>query len=395
MAGAQPLIPSRGIESRGEVPTVLPTDGLEAPVEAGRYVVVPGDVFSIAFWGPLDTVFVAAVGPQGDLVIPSVGVVRVAGRTLREASETLVDEIVAAMPRARPSVTLLRMGRFRVPVTGLVRQPGSYALTGAQRLRDALEAAGGILPGGSHRRIQIRTGEETWEVDLVRWALEGDLEQNPLLKPGMRIHVPPKGPTFRVRGPLEGGLEPLFTRSTSPLDRGGQPPQIALEWKEGDTVAQALLRAGGVTPEALPDFIYLWRHQPGTRRALHPEVICLAPDSLDDVAVYPGDLVDIPYREEWVAVTGAVHRPGRYPFIAGWRARDYVNAAGGPSSIGKRDGWKIIREDEEERSLDPDATMAPGDVIRVPETTTHKASTLMATASTAVALILSIVALVR
>ena len=374
-----------------------PSQGLESPVDPSSYETVPGDLLALGLWGTLDTLLAVAVGPEGNLVIPSVGVVPVAGLTLEESRERVRERVRELFPSSRVTLTLVRMGTFRVEVTGLVARPGSYPATGQDRLRDLLEAAGGIRPGGSYRRIQVVRDSSRAEADLVGWSMHGDESQNPPLRPGTRVHVPPRASTFRLRGPVEGGLEPLFppSRATSPMDRFGQPPQIALEWKEGDTVDDAIRRAGGLTPEALQEVVYLWRRQPGTRRALTPEVIRLCADSLGDVAVYPGDLVDIPYREEWVAVTGAVHRPGRYPFLAGWRARDYVNAAGGPSTIGKRDHWTVRREGEGERAVEPDAEVAPGDVLRVPETFTHKASTLMATASTAVALILSIVALAK
>jgi protein involved in polysaccharide export with SLBB domain len=162
---------------------------------------------------------------------------------------------------------------------------------------------------------------------------------------------------------------------------------------EGDNVQEAVERAGGLTPEAVPDILYLWRHEPGTRRSLIPELIQLGPDSLSHVEIQPGDLVDIPYRGEWVAVTGAVNAPGRYPFLAGWTAREYVNAAGGPSPIGKRSGWSVVREGEKERSIDPGDPIAPGDVLRVPQSFTHKTSVILGTASAAVALLISVIAL--
>ena len=109
--------------------------------------------------------------------------------------------------------------------------------------------------------------------------------------------------------------------------------------------------------------------------------------------LHPGDLLDIPYREEWVAVTGAVYRPGRYSFIAGWSAEDYVNLAGGPSSVGKRTGWSLMREGEDRGFDAQEDLLAPGDVLRVPETRTHKLTVLMSTASTAVALLISIIAI--
>ncbi|MBD3337343.1 MAG: hypothetical protein GF355_17660, partial [Candidatus Eisenbacteria bacterium] len=348
-------------------------------------------------WGAIDTVLAVAVGPEGTVVIPSTGVTGVAGLSLEEASAKITADVQRVLPTTDVTVTLLRLGTFRIELTGLVARPGGYPMTGVQRLQDLLTQAGGILSGGSHRYLELRYRGAMREIDLVQWFLHGDLEHNPLLKPGMRVHVPGKGPTFRLRGPIAGGFEPYLSPAgiTSPSDRLGQPPQVSLEWREGDTVASAIQRAGGLTPEAGENEIYVWRRASGAEDRRIPEAMTRNHSGGQPTPVYPGDLIDIPYREEWVAVTGAVHRPGRYAFVAGWKVEDYVNAAGGTSSVGKRSGWNVRRQDLDEREIERTALVAPGDIIRVPETRTHKLSTLLATASSATALLISIVALTR
>jgi protein involved in polysaccharide export with SLBB domain len=392
--------PPAGGQIVSQIPRTLlnfPREALEHPIDRATYQIVPGDIFALGLWGIADTVLTVGVGPEGTLVVPSVGVLNLAGETLAGGEKLVTDRVREVFPSARITLSLISMGTFRVEVTGLVARPGGYPATGVQRVRDVLMQAGDLLPGGSHRGVQVVRNGVPQEIDLVRWVMESDASQNPRLEPGMRIHVPPRESTFRLRGPIEGGWEPVFPpqRSSGPLDRLPQPPQIALEWKEGDTVQEAIRRAGGLSPEAVLDVVYLWRYEPGTRRALIPEVVELGHDVLEQVPVHPGDLVDIPYRGEWVAVTGAVNGPGRYPFLAGWTARDYVNAAGGPSSIGRGGGWKVVREGEKTKGLDPNDPVAPGDVIMVPQTLSHKASAWLATASTAVALVLSIIALAK
>jgi protein involved in polysaccharide export with SLBB domain len=374
-----------------------PPQGFEEPVDPSAYRVVPGDIYALGLWGAVDTLVTVVVGPEGSLVIPSVGIVPVDGLTLAAAQARVAEEVRRVFPRAEVTLSLIRLGTFRVEVTGMVARPGGYAVTGVQKARDAILMAGDILPGGSLRRIEIKSGGKGRTLDFVKWSLHARATENPALIPGMRIHVPPRGATFRLRGPVEGGLEPVFpyARSTAPVDRLPQPLQVSLEWKDGDTVAEAIHRAGGLTPEALSGFVYLWRGEPDSRRALVPEVVRLEPDTLIHVPVLPGDLIDIPYREEWVAVTGAVNRPGKYPFLAGWTARDYINAAAGPSSIGKRSGWSVVREGSEEKGIDPRDPVAPGDVLQVPQSLTHRTSSLLATASTAVALVLSVIAVTR
>jgi protein involved in polysaccharide export with SLBB domain len=48
-----------------------------------------------------------------------------------------------------------------------------------------------------------------------------------------------------------------------------------------------------------------------------------------DVLLEPGDLIAVPKRPNEVTVVGAVLNPGSLQFATGWRAADYVRAAGG------------------------------------------------------------------
>jgi hypothetical protein len=48
-----------------------------------------------------------------------------------------------------------------------------------------------------------------------------------------------------------------------------------------------------------------------------------------DVLLEPGDLIAMPKRPNEVTVVGAVLNPASLQFTSGWRAGDYVRAAGG------------------------------------------------------------------
>jgi protein involved in polysaccharide export with SLBB domain len=74
-----------------------------------------------------------------------------------------------------------------VYVDGDFRKPGRYAWTNGMRLKDAIDAAGGITEIGNHRIKMIR---EDGTVGTYR--LWGDWAQtnNPALKAGDRIHNP-------------------------------------------------------------------------------------------------------------------------------------------------------------------------------------------------------------
>jgi polysaccharide biosynthesis/export protein len=59
----------------------------------------------------------------------------------------------------------------------------------------------------------------------------------------------------------------------------------------------------------------------------NPVVLAARPEL--DVLLEPGDLIAVPKRPNEVTVVGAVLNPGSLQFTTGWRASDYVQAAGG------------------------------------------------------------------
>jgi hypothetical protein len=59
----------------------------------------------------------------------------------------------------------------------------------------------------------------------------------------------------------------------------------------------------------------------------NPVILAARPDL--DVLLEPGDLIAIPKRPNEVTVVGSVLNPGSLQFTTGWRAADYVRAAGG------------------------------------------------------------------
>ena len=63
--------------------------------------------------------------------------------------------------------------------SGEVERPGTVQAMGTQRLHELILVAGGITPRGSVRHVRLTRGASTHEVDLLRFELGGDLEQNP------------------------------------------------------------------------------------------------------------------------------------------------------------------------------------------------------------------------
>jgi hypothetical protein len=106
-----------------------------------------------------------------------------------------------------------------------------------------------------------------------------------------------------------------------------------------------------------------------------------------------GDILEIPFSREWVSVSGSVERPGYYPYLPGQTIADYVNLAGGPNEFGRDGGWKVYAPTGERLGLDVDKPVVAGARIWVPERRWHKFATVLTPLGTAVAVVVSLTAL--
>jgi polysaccharide export outer membrane protein len=171
-------------------------------VDPSEYTIGTGDWLWISIAGGLpflystedleaSSVLNLPVTIDGNIVIPAIAAVPVAGLSLAEAKEAIVNAITFYYRGIDVSVGLSSPATFRIPVSGQVMNPGIVTITGITRLSQILDRAGGISPAGSWTRIEIHHVEgDTTIVDLTDFVMNGNLKSNPLLVRSDRIHVP-------------------------------------------------------------------------------------------------------------------------------------------------------------------------------------------------------------
>ena len=110
---------------------------------AGDYVIGPQDVLTIAVFDQTDLGGKFAVELDGSFTFPLIGRVKAGGLTIRDFEAQLKARLADGFFR-NPQVTVAieQYRSQRVFVTGEVRNPGSYALTGDMTLIEALARAG-------------------------------------------------------------------------------------------------------------------------------------------------------------------------------------------------------------------------------------------------------------
>ncbi|MGH9607927.1 MAG: polysaccharide biosynthesis/export family protein [Terracidiphilus sp.] len=192
-----------------------PSAAMRAPNYEGIEI-LPGDVISIQTYGVPElttTEMVASssiiqgngpvvpgikVGANGEIDLPYLGIVKVAGMTPSEAAVYLAKKLKESGILADPqvSVELVDSPTRLISVIGEVVKPAPVPAFGEIRLLDAIAACGGFTPLASHT-ITVRRADHTITVQLgtdPRQAGRSDIE----LQPGDTVIVPRVGDVFVV-----------------------------------------------------------------------------------------------------------------------------------------------------------------------------------------------------
>jgi protein involved in polysaccharide export with SLBB domain len=167
-----------------------------------EYVVAPGDRIQVNTWGALESSSVLIVDGQGNVFLPNVGPVSVAGTKNSDLTARMRAGLSRVYSRGFEVYTnLLSAKPVAVFVTGGVKRPGRYAGVPSDSILFFLEQAGGIDPRlGSYRSISVMRGEtKLADVDLYDFLLRGTLPRVQF-KDGDTVLVNPRGPIVELRG---------------------------------------------------------------------------------------------------------------------------------------------------------------------------------------------------
>ena len=90
------------------------------------------------------------VDQSGEISLPMIGRIKVAGRTIREFEEELNKRLGTYVRDPQVVVTVTEFRSQPVSVVGAVTQPGTYQLQGRKTLIEILSLAGGLRPDAGH-----------------------------------------------------------------------------------------------------------------------------------------------------------------------------------------------------------------------------------------------------
>ena len=192
-----------------------------------NYILAPGDRVSIRAWGAVDAEQTAAIDPSGNVFIPNVGPVRLAGTRVGDMQGVVAGAVQQVYTQqVQVYANVLQTQRIGVFVTGFVRNPGRYAGAASDSVLDFLLRAGGVDPTrGSFRVITIQRGNNTVaQVDLYRFLLNGTLPRL-TLQEGDTILVARQNPLVGADGAVRNNF--LFEAATRTPINGRELIELA------------------------------------------------------------------------------------------------------------------------------------------------------------------------
>ena len=249
---------------------------LERAIDPKEYTLGPGDVFSFSINTLENIYFEASIGPAGDFLLPSVGLINVSGLKLHKGLEVIKKAISIVYQNTKFDVSLTSLKSFKIHIIGGVLEPGFKTVKANTRLSEIITLAGGFQRYASENYIDIKKNNGlTNKIYFGDYLQNGNLLSNPYLEQGDVIEI-------SIYEDTEIKKLNIVTRKKNPiLVTGFVSNPGAINFINGYLVNDYIGLAGGVTEFGTFRKAYLFRDGKKIKVKL-----------LD--IIYPGDHLYIP-----------------------------------------------------------------------------------------------------
>ncbi len=193
------------------------------------------------------------VGESGQVAIPYIGAVRVAGRASAAVGEEIRQKLRGLSQQAQVVVAVDRGPARSVVTSGDVRNPGRQPLTLAgERLLDLIAQAGGPANRPADTRVRLVRDGQAAEIRLDQ--LRVDSPANVRLAPGDHVQLIRSVRSLTVLGSARNVAELAFDSDTL-------------------TLAEAIARSGGLADDrADATGVFIFRYETGADGAPKPVI---------------------------------------------------------------------------------------------------------------------------
>jgi polysaccharide export outer membrane protein len=279
LATSEPRLVGRFNDRRGPQTVVIGVGDIVGVTifDTGAGLFVPGDTGIRP--SNVITVPPQAVGIDGNITVPSAGIISAKGKTVAQVQQSIVAALKNRALEPNVVVTILDQRASAYTILGDVRASGRFPVfQSGERLLDAIGRAGGLLGQGNESWVVLeRQGKRA----LVPFGALVD-------EPANNIYVRPLDTIYVYREP----------QTFLALGAAGRQGQFAFDaWRV--SLSEAIAKATGLSDvQANPAAVFVYR---GETREVARELGI-------DVAAYDGPLIPVIYQLD-------LHDPGGY-FLA-------------------------------------------------------------------------------
>jgi len=170
-------------------------DASGAKVHDDSFVIGNDDVLSINVWNEPNISRSIPVRSDGKISLPLVGEVQAAGRTPLKLEQDIASRLKSYIAEPEVTVMVQEIKSQKFNILGQVNKPGTYVLSNALTVLDALAAAGGFRDFAKQKSIYVLRqnpdGTQSRIAFNYKEVLKGqNLAQNVKLQPRDTIVVP-------------------------------------------------------------------------------------------------------------------------------------------------------------------------------------------------------------
>ena len=270
-----------------------------------KLLIGPGDEGEVSVYGVPELSQHVRVSSEGNISLPLVGKIPVAGLSADEAQAAIEKALVEGGFLKNPHVTVaikdyLSQG---ITVLGEVSRPGTYSALGARRLYDAFLAAGGLTPrAGNTVAISHRNSSAKPQVVALTDDPAVSAANNLDLQPGDTVVVSRAGIVYVVGEVL-------------------RPGGFVIEGNSGVTVVQVMAMAAGPTRMAnMSHAMMVRKAASGQIENTQVDIKKILQAKAPDITLHPDDILFVPpSRGKMAAEKGASSLLGMITNLAIYR----------------------------------------------------------------------------
>ena len=287
-------------------------ESLQINTVPNEYKLGPGDqIYINSYGGVLDIQAQYTINKEGEIFIPKIGPIPLAGVTYKDAEQVITKSIEKVFKNFKISVTMGRLKGVEIYVVGQARDPGKKYVNNVATFYNTVLGLASPSLIGSMRNIQLkRAGQTISKFDLYKFIANGDTESDLKLLDGDIIYIPPANDFVAVLGMVNS-------------------PAI-YEILEDEKINQILALSGGLPTLANNKKAQLERVD--VNRTISRQVEDLKLDKAGlDKKLTAGDIITVfPISQEFensITLSGNVSSPMRYKYHENMHISDILSDA--------------------------------------------------------------------